>query len=154
GIRSQFAPAPQVSPPPSAPRRSAKAPEAAFSQRWTGFYVGGFTGGAWTGDVTATELAPGPGGSSFFNGIGTQTSYGLGSSAIAGLTVGYNYQMGAVVAGLEAEGGYLRLAGAAPFSVSPETVSSARIGNWYALLAGRLGFSVGPALIYGKAGAA
>lgn len=153
GIRYQFAPAPQVSP-PSTPRRSAKAPEATFSQRWTGFYVGGFAGGAWTGDVTATELAPGPGGSPFFNGIGTQTSYGLGSSGIAGLALGYNYQMGTVVAGLEAEGGYLRLAGAAPFSVSPETVSSARIGDWYALLAGRFGFSAGPALIYGKAGAA
>jgi outer membrane immunogenic protein len=64
--------------------------------------------------------------------------------------------MGLVVAGLEVEGGYLRLAGTARFAASPgqDTVSTTKIGDWYALLAARLGFGFGPALVYGKAGAA
>jgi hypothetical protein len=82
---------------------------------WTGFYIGGFAGGAWAGSVTATELAPGPGVSSFFNGIGNQSSFDLGSRFMGGLDFGYNYQAGVVVAGLEAEGGFLRLKGSAPF---------------------------------------
>jgi outer membrane autotransporter protein len=153
GIRYQFAPDPSAGAPP-ARRLYTKAPLPVPVQTWTGFYVGGFAGGAWTGNVTARELGPGLGRDPFFNGIGTQTSYGLGPSALSGLTIGYNYQMGWVVAGLEAEGGYLRLSGSAPFSVRSTTVSSAKIGDWYALLAARLGLSIGPALIYGKAGGA
>ena len=152
GLRYQFAPAPPVAAAPAA-RMYTKARVAAPQQTWTGFYVGGFAGGAWTGDVTATEVAPGPGIRAFFNGIGTQSSYGLGSSAIGGLTLGYNYQTGSVVAGIESEGGYLRLAGSAPFAVNPQTISGTNIGDWYAVLAGRLGFSFGSALIYGKGGA-
>jgi outer membrane autotransporter protein len=153
GLRYQFAPAPSVAAPPEA-RMYTKAPVAAPAPTWTGVYLGGFAGGAWAGNVTATELAPDPGVKAFFNGTGTQSSYDLGSSAIGGLTFGYNYQTGSLVAGLEAEGGYLRLTGSAPFSVNPATVSSAHIGDWYTALAGRLGFSFGPALIYGKGGAA
>jgi len=155
GLRYQFAPAPPpVAAVPVAPMYT-KAPVAAALPTWTGFYLGGFAGGAWaSGDVTATEVAPGPGFHSSFNGIGTQSRYGLGSSPIAGLTLGYNYQSGSLVAGLEAEGGYFRLTGSAPFFANPNTVSSTKIGDWYTALTGRLGFSLGPALIYGKGGAA
>ena len=69
GIRYQLAPAPQVAAAPQAPLYT-KAPVAPPPFSWTGFYIGGFAGGAWAGSVTATELAPGPGVSSFFNGIG------------------------------------------------------------------------------------
>jgi outer membrane immunogenic protein len=131
-----------------------KVPAAAPLPRWAGFYAGGFAGGAWAGSVTATELAPGSGQATSFNGIGTQSSYGVGSSGIGGLTFGYNYQFGYWVAGLEAEGGYLRMSGSAPFFANPDTVSSAKIGDWYTALAGRLGATVGPALIYGKGGMA
>jgi len=153
GLRYQFAPAPPPVAAPAAPMYT-KAPVVAPLPTWTGFYVGGFAGGAWAGGVTATELAPGPGPHTAFNGIGTQASYDLGQSAIAGLTFGYNYQMGSLVAGLEAEGGYLRLTGSSPFPANPNTVSSTKIGDWYTALTGRLGFAVGPALIYGKGGAA
>jgi opacity protein-like surface antigen len=152
GLRYQFDPPPVAAAP--AARMYTKAPVAAHLPAWTGFYLGGFAGGAWAGGVTATEVAPGPGAHTSFNGIGTQSSYDLGESAIAGLTFGYNYQVGSLVAGLEAEGGYLRLTGSAPFAANPNTVSSTKIGDWYTALTGRLGFSVGPALIYGKGGAA
>jgi hypothetical protein len=59
-----------------------------------------------------------------------------------------------VVAGLEAEGGFLRLNGSAPFIPNPQTVSSTKIGDWYAALTGRLGVAVGPVLIYAKGGGA
>jgi outer membrane immunogenic protein len=71
------------------------------------------------------------------------------------MTAGYNRQFGNLVAGLESEGGYLRLTGSAPFT--PErvaTISSTKVGDWYALLAGRFGVSVGPALLYAKVGGA
>jgi opacity protein-like surface antigen len=154
GLRYQLAPAPQVAAAPAS-RMFTKAPAAAVPQQpWSGFYLGAFGGAAWADGVTATELAPGAGARTFFNGVGTQTNYGLGSNGIAGLTLGYNRPMGSLVAGWEAEGGYLRLAGSSPFAANTQTISSTTIGDWYALLAGRLGLSVGPTLIYGKAGAA
>jgi outer membrane autotransporter protein len=153
GLRYQFAPVATPLATPEA-RMYTKAPAVAPPPGWGGFYVGGFAGGAWAGNVTATELAPGSGQATSFNGIGTQTSYGVGSSGIGGLTFGYNYQAGSLVAGLEAEGGFLHLSGSAPFFANPDTVSSAKIGDWYSALTGRLGYAIGPALIYGKGGAA
>lgn len=142
GLRYQFAPQTRVA--------AAPPPAVAGPSTWTGFYVGGFLGGAWSNNVTATERAPA------YNGVGTTTSYGLDSSVIGGATIGYNHQMGMLVAGLEAEGGYLRLSGSASFPTSPgqDTVSSSQIGDWYTVLAGRIGLSLGPALIYAKGGAA
>jgi Autotransporter beta-domain len=155
GVRYQFAPTPAVVAAP-APlyTKAAKAPVAPPPPTWTGFYAGGFVGGAWAGNVTSTEIAPDPGRTTFFNGIGTQASYGVGSSALAGLDFGYNYQMGLIVTGLEAEGGYLRLSGSAPILNFPQFISSTQMGDWYTALTGRLGVAAGPVLIYGKGGAA
>jgi outer membrane immunogenic protein len=71
------------------------------------------------------------------------------------MTTGYNRQFGNLVAGIEAEGGYIHLTGSAPFTAERvATTSSTKIGDWYALLAGRFGVSVGPALLYAKVGGA
>ena len=85
GVRYQFAPAPRVVAAP-APlyTKAVKAPVAPPPPTWTGFYAGGFIGGAWADDVTSTEIAPGPGRNTIFNGIGTQASYGVRPSALAG----------------------------------------------------------------------
>jgi opacity protein-like surface antigen len=157
GIRYQFAPTPPVvaAPAPMYTKAVKAPPVAPPPLTWTGFYLGGFAGGAWAGHVTTTELAPGPGPQPFFNGIGTQTSYNTRASApLAGLDFGYNYQIGAMVVGLEAEGGYLRVSGSAPFLINPLTTSTTTIGNWYTALTGRLGVAAGPVLFYGKGGAA
>lgn len=148
GLRYQFAPAPRLA--SAAAPMPVKAPPPAPIPSWTGFYVGAFLGGAWAaGDATTTELAP------VFNGTGSSSTYQLGSTVIGGMTTGYNRQFGSLVAGIEAEGGYIHLTGSAPFT--PErvaTTSSTAIGDWYALLAGRFGVSVGPALLYAKVGGA
>jgi outer membrane immunogenic protein len=154
GVRYQFAPTtPSVAAPAPMYTKAVKAP-VVLPPTWTGFYAGGFIGGAWAGDVTSTEIAAGPGPRTFFNGIGSQASYGVGASALAGLDFGYNYQMGLIVTGLEAEGGYLRLNGSAPIFNFPQFISSTKIGDWYTALTGRLGVAAGPVLIYGKGGAA
>ena len=163
GIRYQFAPPPQgaIANAYAADKRmfTKATPQAVVQERWSGFYLGGYVGGAQSGNVTATELAatPVPGGVVAYNGIGAQTAFGLGQSLTGGLTLGYNRQMGSIVAGVEAEGGYLRFAGSALFPVinpAKVVVSTTQIGDWYALLAGRLGVSVGPALVYAKGGGA
>jgi opacity protein-like surface antigen len=156
GIRYQFAPAPDVvaAPAPMYTKAVKAPPLAPPLPTWTGFYLGGFAGAAWAGHVTSTELAPGPGVQPSFNGIGTQTSYNIGASALAGLDFGYNYQVGSMVVGLEAEGGYLRLSGSAPFLINPLTTSTTKIGDWYTALTGRVGVAAGPVLFYGKGGAA
>lgn len=79
---------------------------------WTGFYIGGFVGGAGADrNASASEplSAAGP-----YNGPNClDTSYGLGSSFIGGGTVGYNWQKHGnnLVLGIEGEAGYIHLSG-------------------------------------------
>ncbi|RAI43309.1 outer membrane protein [Rhodoplanes roseus] len=116
----------------------------AFS--WTGCYIGGFVGGAWASDDAVTYPV----------GAGYGYSYKLDSSFIGGGTLGCNYQpVGSpFVLGLEGEIGYMNLKGSAydPFFTSE--VSSTKIGDWYSIIAGRLGYSWDRAMIYVKGGVA
>jgi outer membrane immunogenic protein len=136
------------------------APVAAFN--WSGFYIGGFVGGAFAdGDVRATELgsvgAPALGYNVGF-GLGVPWTYPLDSSFIGGGTIGWNFQApgSMFVFGLEAEAGYVSLRGfrADPASPGLDTVSRTQIGDWYAVLAGRLGLAFDRTLIYVKGGGA
>lgn len=145
----------------SAADMAVKAPPPPPIFNWTGFYIGGFVGGATTdGDAWASEPANGP---VFYNGLGTPTTYGLGSSFIGGATVGYNWQRpgSKFVIGVEGEVGYLHLSGsrqdvnARSAGLSPiDSVDSSRIGDWYGVLAGRAGFTANRALFYVKGGVA
>ncbi len=150
-----------------APPRPARAPVSYAPppvHNWGGFYVGGFAGGAFGAqDVQAIELGNQGSPLLAYNGIGNTWSYGLGASFIGGGTVGWNWQVSAFVVGIEGEVGYLHLTGSAfdPHSpaganigTTPDTQSSARIGDWYAVAAGRLGWAVTPDwLLYAKGGA-
>ncbi|MDC7784099.1 porin family protein [Rhodoplanes sp. TEM] len=120
---------------------------------WTGCYIGGFVGGAWNADSTvATDL----------NGAYAPTGawgYKTDSSFIGGGTAGCNWQpIGSpFVLGLEGEIGYLSMSGSAydPVSFVPGTVvSSTKVGDWYGMITGRLGYSWGRALVYAKGGVA
>ena len=142
--------------------KAAPIPPAIFS--WTGFYIGGFVGGATAdGDAWASEPVLVGTTGVFYNGTGTPTTYGLGSSFIGGGTIGYNWQMPGsnFVLGVEGEVGYLHLTGARQdvnarlTGLSPiDSVNSTRLGDWYGVLAGRLGWSANRALFYLKGGVA
>jgi outer membrane immunogenic protein len=134
---------------------------------WTGFYFGGFVGGAGTGSVSTPDATnPAivtvppftflPGTPAICDGgtpglkTGCVASYGMGSSVIAGGTAGYNLQFNKTVIGLEGEYGYLHLSGSGllPFiagapcgtvAVPCLSTLSTTVGNWYGTLAGRLG---------------
>jgi outer membrane immunogenic protein len=125
---------------------------------WTGCYIGGYVGGAWSDNVSAYDR---DGYSDFFYGTGlgvpTAYSYKLDSSFIGGGTLGCNWQpVGSpFVLGLEGELGYLSMSGSAFDPLSGGFVSSStKIGDWYGMITGRLGYSFDRALIYVKGGAA
>jgi len=129
---------------------------------WTGFYIGGFVGGAGA-DRDAWQSEPLNNVFGFYNGTGFNTPYSLGSSFIGGGTVGYNWQSvgSPFVLGVEGEIGYLHLTGSrqdinariAGFAI-PDSIDSTRIGDWYGVLAGRAGWTVNRALFYVKGGVA
>jgi outer membrane immunogenic protein len=143
-----------------APRYTkAPPPVAAFS--WTGFYIGGFVGGAFA-DGNAMSTEPRTAAGVFYNGPLTN-NYSLSNSVIAGGTIGYNWQPAASnwVIGIEGEAGYIHLnrtiqdINAINNGLAfPDSLDSTRIGDWYGVIAGRAGFTFNQALFYAKGGAA
>ncbi|HEY1242398.1 MAG TPA: outer membrane beta-barrel protein [Bryobacteraceae bacterium] len=139
---------------------------------WSGCYVGGYLGGAWLdGDPTFTDL----GNSAFRSYSGglvagrLENSHswnvGLGNSSfIGGGTLGCNWQpVGSpFVIGIEGEAGYMKSEGSAfdPLrsptlqAISPDVLGRAKIGDWYGMITGRLGYAWDRTLVYVKGGAA
>ena len=123
---------------------------------WTGCYLGGFVGGAWTNDVKVTDPYGNFGGVPF-----DSWGYSVKSSFIGGGTAGCNWQpIGtAWVLGIEGEAGYMSLTGSAldPIAgpLGPNALfASAKIGNGYGMITGRLGYAVDRVLFYAKGGVA
>jgi outer membrane immunogenic protein len=129
---------------------------------WTGFYIGGFVGGAFD-DRNATATDPSSPAGALYNGGNIVNSYGLNSSFIGGGTVGYNWQTPGsnFVFGLEGEAGYLNLhrsqqdinAINSGFAF-PDSINSSHIGDAYGVIAGRVGWAADRALFYAKGGVA
>lgn len=116
---------------------------------WSGFYLG-IHGGLGLGSNSSTAITP----------TGTFASGDkLGSSdldgALGGVQVGYNYQSGTMVLGLEADLSASSLTGRdetrGTLNTTRITTSEATIG-WMSTVAGRVGFASGNWLLYGKAG--
>lgn len=144
-----------------AARPYTKAPAPAPVFTWTGFYIGGFLGGAWADSQSVASDPCGPAGAVVCGAVGNYNGvapvpFDLSSSVIAGATAGYNWQVNSFVLGVEAESGYMRLRGSRimnPLGLN-DTLASTTIGDWYAVFAGRLGVTVDRALLYVKGGAA
>lgn len=125
------------------------APRHAAPFDWTGFY-----GGVQLGGLANLSEVSDPLGASLFG------NPNLGTGAFAGGQIGYNYQSGIVVYGLEAEIAFPEVEGTSTCSsLSGSFVNaSCRIGiDTFGALTARLGLALGPdgrSLIYGKAGAA
>jgi len=113
----------------------AKAPYVAPLYNWTGFYVGINGGG---GFGRSSFSAPFPTGS-------FDTSGGL-----AGGTLGYNWQAGQIVFGVEGDGDWSDIRGSTPCA---GTTCSVR-NDWLATARGRLGYAFDRFLPYVTGGAA
>lgn len=126
-----------------------RAVEAAVPFSWTGYYVGAQLGGVGAFSDVTDPLGP-----SIFGNPNVATGPSAGGQ------IGYNYQSGNIVYGLEAEVALPEVQGTSTCSsVSGQFINSnCKIGiNAFGALTGRIGLALGPdgrSLIYGKGGAA
>ncbi|MCL2714351.1 MAG: outer membrane beta-barrel protein [Alphaproteobacteria bacterium] len=133
--------------PASAADLAVKAPFAQPGMLWTGFYIGSHVGALAGADsweqggtlVASLPATPFPGRSG--NGGG-----------IAGAQIGYNYQTGSFVIGVEGDAGFGVVNGVS--SCGNGLFACATGIRDMVTLTGRLGYATGDLLFYGKAGAA
>ena len=110
---------------------------------WTGFYIGANIGGAWAHrDVADTFLG---------------VDFGGGNNRgvfIGGGQLGYNWQVGYAVLGIEADfdGAANNNNTGTVFIPSVGTIQVTSNNRWITTVAGRFGVTNGPWLFYGKAG--
>jgi outer membrane immunogenic protein len=163
-----------------------KAPPAPVPEvwNWSGFYIGGNIGGAFSDNNTDYVMPfTTPGNIAGFCGIGSavaglpvvtganpfdlSTNCSGGSSVIAGGQIGYNWQMAAWVFGLEADGEWQKIvthsffrfgsnpaAGAPMGSVSGDTAYFRSEQDALGTFRGRIGWSGGNWLVYATGGLA
>ncbi len=120
------------------PIRKAPAPAPALS--WTGFYIGAHVGAGW--GTIETEV---PGG-------GFALASGTVNGFLGGGQIGYNWQTGPIVIGVEADVSVTNIKGTTPCLIG--ILVCERKTDWMSTFAGRLGFIADRALIYVKGGAA
>lgn len=142
GLRYQFNPAEVVALPVNAPIY--KAP--AVGLYWTGFYAGALGGGVLGDDHV--DIA----------GAGVSASPRI-SGVLGGGQIGYNYQTGSWVLGVEADAAWANATGShecGPLVIGTPFFNSTCHDqiDWLATLTGRLGYTWDRALVYAKAGVA
>lgn len=119
---------------------------------WSGLYLGGHLGGAWGRNDWASPTG--------IMAVGTQygTFPGAGDAQglMGGVQAGYNVQMGALVAGVEASVGVADIDGYAKcaWDGAGSSMSCRNTIDSLGILSARLGWATGDLLVYGKAGAA
>lgn len=107
---------------------------------WTGFYIGGHAGYAWS-DVTWDNVS-----------LTGEPVNNDASGFIGGGQVGYNWQMGQVVLGIEGTFSGASLSGDAGSAIAPGVVTYSTDINRIGTVTGRLGFAVDRFLVYAKGG--
>ena len=118
---------------------STKAAVLPATYNWTGAYVGVNFGFALDNEDVTTLL-----------GIAATNPSGV----LGGLQFGYNYQFSTWLLGIEGELGWTSAAGTANFFSPAAAATITSDHNWYDTLSGRLGYVMGPLLIYAKGGGA
>jgi outer membrane immunogenic protein len=125
------------------------APMVAAYYDWSGFYIGANGGGAWS--RKCWDIVPVVGGPLLAEGCHDA------SGAVAGGQIGYRWQAGQFVFGLEAQGDWADLTGSRvnqQFIVVPgDATSNSRIRS-FGLFTGQLGYAWNNVLGYVKGGAA
>jgi len=130
------------------PYTKAPPPVIAPVYNWTGFYIG--VNGGWgnshkcvddAGFVQAPLAVP------------VRDNCGDASGGLVGGQIGYNWQAGSWVFGLEAQGDWANFSGSAPSLLFPGISARARI-DAIGLFTGRVGYAWNNLLLYVKGGAA
>lgn len=133
------------------------------SLRWSGIYMGIDAGAAW-GDAKIRLFTPGGVFPLFLPGddtaiIDNGSAHFDARAATLGLHIGYNYQIGSIVLGVEADWGRLGLNGTTtgtaptPFAGNQTTTTSFSASTLLTMRA-RLGLAQGSSLLYLTGGAA
>jgi outer membrane immunogenic protein len=110
---------------------------------WTGFYLGAHVGWGRV-DLDSTVIAPA--------GLGTVGD--SQSGFLGGGQVGFNYQIGQFVIGVEGDIAWTDIGRTSTVTGGGVTITESTNVDWIATLAGRLGYAFGPALLYVKGGVA
>jgi opacity protein-like surface antigen len=126
------------------PIKAAPAPAAVVEYNWSGLYIGGHAGYGW-GRGTWTNI------SGLF--LDPQVRHDM-DGALGGGQIGFNYQVGRWVFGVEGDFSATGIDGTGIFDpnvgVDPVSIRS----EWLATAAGRLGYAHGAWLVYVKGGGA
>jgi len=121
-----------------------KAPVSVVAQTWTGLYVG--INGGWASSRNCWVFDPGI--------TGEAEGCHRANGAVAGGQIGYNWQFGSTVVGLEAAGDWADLKGTNASQAFPGFFNQTRT-DAIGMFTGRLGWApTGSTLLYVKGGAA
>jgi outer membrane immunogenic protein len=153
------------------PSRRAPAPYVAVPVfTWTGFYIGANAGyGFDTGSNSNGAFAVGPatgtgrtlsGPLAPYNGTVVPGATGSTDGFVGGGQIGYNYQIGNIVVGIEADAQYADLAGnrSGVTALAPAVAGFAgAVGNrggidWFGTVRGRVGYAWDRLLVFGTGG--
>lgn len=117
---------------------------------WTGLYVGGLVGYAWSDEAWTLVDNAGPGNC---NQCGNEvTSFGM-DGFMGGFQIGYNYQIENFVLGLEADINFMNLDGKGEWSAQGgETRNGTTEIDWLMTVGPRAGFVVDQSLFYIEGG--
>jgi opacity protein-like surface antigen len=141
GLRYQFVPDPAAETPVVAKAPINKAPTAPAAYNWAGFYIGPYLGADW-GTANLTFLDDGGTTNPRFAGF------------LGGGEVGYNYQVGKWVLGLEGDFAWTNARGARPCPIGFFANCEMDV-NWLSTTTGRIGYAYWDRLLaYVKGGAA
>jgi outer membrane immunogenic protein len=132
--------------PPPAPYKAG--PFAAPLYDWTGFYIGGHLGTGWSTTTTTDRIG------SAFAPLGTGVDISGGAGFIGGGQLGYNFQTGPWVFGVEGDFTYTDIHGSTTTVAAPANVGLTSRLNWLGTVTGRLGYSWDRTLLFAKAGLA
>ena len=138
----------------------AKAPAMAAATNWSGLYIGGNVGYGWGNNSTDFSFLPTP---DVFE-VNNASLRARSTGVLGGAQLGYNWQIGSLVTGLEADiqgSGIKGSARAIPTirgTAIPDPTSvfsSEQKLSWFGTVRGRLGLTVTPELLlYGTGGLA
>src|SRR5215208_2446965 len=126
-----------------------KAPAMVAVSNWSGFYIGGNVGYGWGAGTTDFTFLPSEVDFGDRNASSNLKSDGL----MGGVQIGYNWQVGSIVTGVEADiqGSGMKGSSQAPLisvagSVRGTLISDEKL-SWFGTVRGRLGVTATPALL-------